>query len=734
VPASARPNVGGHSDDREVGDNATEAHRQTRSNELVPFVEVDEDAVPIALVALHCPVTSALPFLPHQVQERLRGVHPPDFCALGAANLAERGRKKRPVLGVVVEHDEAPTACPRCQTWRLRRHDLAHLREGLLGHLEQGRGMRPPDDLDVQLVQRGKTGEPARVRRHRRPGLLQGLKPHVGGKPGSEPERVKGETKLPNAAVSILLPVAHRTPPGRDRCNLSYARKGYSVVVNNPTEGVQMSRKIRPQPPGVLHSLGLFGYESVEWPILCGLVTGDPILLVGGHGTAKTTLGRRVARALGKNFWAYDASKALFEDVLGFPNPASLDGGKLEYISTPISIWGREFVLVDEISRANPAMQSKWLELIRGRQVMGMPIEGLQYVMAAMNPPSYLGAYPLDEALAGRFAIVVEVPNTDEMADEFQERIVRSVASEDAPMCSEALRGTVEEVVGQREASEQLAELLDLARAAVGDIDEPTRKRYSAYVLEVAGFCSAHQRRLDGRRLGMLWRNFMAAHALWQASHGAPPEGVTLERLFYRVLRGSMPFVATEDKEPGELLYRSAHEAGLRALLGESGRRFKLPRDPWDAAEVWIDSARELNSDQLGLAVTWFGEQLQSPSPRTRLRAGAGLVRMGSLAHHQDVSLRASDRHRLLEQIRAATSIKSEVRDDHDLHEAVDGLMSAGLFDAGQTDHVLGLRLVLAAQTDRQQDDVSWKAGPVRDLFGEALRLLAEAREDSHED
>lgn len=45
----------------------------------------------------------------------------------------------------------------------------------------------------------------------------------------------------------------------------------------------------------------------------------DP-LLIGNHGCAKTHLANSIAEALGKRFLVYDASKTMFEDVLGYPN------------------------------------------------------------------------------------------------------------------------------------------------------------------------------------------------------------------------------------------------------------------------------------------------------------------------------------------------------------------------------------------------------------------------------
>ncbi len=47
-----------------------------------------------------------------------------------------------------------------------------------------------------------------------------------------------------------------------------------------------------------------------------------------------------------KAFHAYDASKSLFEDVVGFPNPAALQKGMMEYIESDITIWNKRFILL----------------------------------------------------------------------------------------------------------------------------------------------------------------------------------------------------------------------------------------------------------------------------------------------------------------------------------------------------------------------------------------------------
>ena len=126
----------------------------------------------------------------------------------------------------------------------------------------------------------------------------------------------------------------------------------------------------------ILHHLGIFGWSGRdENLVLASLLTGDPLLLIGNHGCAKTHVANKVAQALGRSFLVYDASKAMFEDVLGYPNVEKLKHGVVEYVSSPVTIWDKELVLIDEMNRAVPELQSKWLEIIRSRKIMGFPTQ-----------------------------------------------------------------------------------------------------------------------------------------------------------------------------------------------------------------------------------------------------------------------------------------------------------------------------------------------------------------------
>ncbi len=76
----------------------------------------------------------------------------------------------------------------------------------------------------------------------------------------------------------------------------------------------------------LLEQLGIYGWKTQdENLLLASLLTGDPLLLIGNHGCAKTHVANKVAQALGRRFLVYDASKAMFDDVDRCPPSAACD-------------------------------------------------------------------------------------------------------------------------------------------------------------------------------------------------------------------------------------------------------------------------------------------------------------------------------------------------------------------------------------------------------------------------
>jgi len=265
----------------------------------------------------------------------------------------------------------------------------------------------------------------------------------------------------------------------------------------------------------ILEQLGIYGWnEKDEDLVMASLLTGDPLLLIGNHGCAKTHLANKVAEALGKRFLVYDASKAMFEDVLGYPNVEKLKQGVVEYVPSKVTVWDKELILIDELNRAIPELQSKWLEIIRSRKIMGFPTQ-VKWVWAAMNPITYSATQALDEALIGRFALFIYPPNVLQMSEQDRIKVTQHINGDDAPSLSEWLPGCNGMTVSRETTDAAGAQMRLMLCRAAGNFQH-LRDEMTTLSEFLARFADLLMREtngeisLDGRRLGFIYRNILA--------------------------------------------------------------------------------------------------------------------------------------------------------------------------------------------------------------------------------
>ncbi len=67
--------------------------------------------------------------------------------------------------------------------------------------------------------------------------------------------------------------------------------------------------------------LGLEGWADLEPVVLAALASEDPLLLIGRHGSAKSFLLERLAKALKLDYRFYNASLINYDDLVGIPVP-----------------------------------------------------------------------------------------------------------------------------------------------------------------------------------------------------------------------------------------------------------------------------------------------------------------------------------------------------------------------------------------------------------------------------
>ena len=269
----------------------------------------------------------------------------------------------------------------------------------------------------------------------------------------------------------------------------------------------------------ILEQLGIYGWnEKNENLVLASLLTGDPVLLIGNHGTAKTHSALKIAQALKRKFIVYDASKALFEDVLGYPDIKKLQQGKVSYIPSKVTLWDKEFTLIDELNRALPEMQNKWLEIIRSRKIMGYDTK-VKWVWAAMNPLSYSATQTLDEALVGRFALFIYPPEILEMNEQNRMKIAKHINGDDAPALNEWIQTSNGRTIDPKAVAtcgEQINAILRKAAVYFEDL-KLSQKGIAEFLAKYADLLARetdNDLRLDGRRLGFIYRNILANRSI----------------------------------------------------------------------------------------------------------------------------------------------------------------------------------------------------------------------------
>jgi len=163
---------------------------------------------------------------------------------------------------------------------------------------------------------------------------------------------------------------------------------------------------------------GLVGRTPLVERLLVALLTGGHVLIEGSPGLAKTRAVKRLADGLEASFARIQCTPDLMPaDLTGTPvwRP---DRGAFEFLPGPVF---HGLVLVDEINRAPPKVQSALLEAMAERQVTAA---GTTYrlpdpfmVVATQNPIEHEGTFPLPEAQLDRFLFHVRVEMPDAVAE-----------------------------------------------------------------------------------------------------------------------------------------------------------------------------------------------------------------------------------------------------------------------------------------------------------------------------
>lgn len=160
----------------------------------------------------------------------------------------------------------------------------------------------------------------------------------------------------------------------------------------------------------------LVGHHALIERLLIALLTGGHVLIEGAPGLAKTRTINQFAKLIDARFVRIQATPDLLPADLTGTEMYHQQSGEFRFIKGPLF---NNIVLMDEINRAPPKVQSALLEAMGERQITSggktRTLESPFLVAATQNPIEHEGTYPLPEAQLDRFMffINVDMPKAD---------------------------------------------------------------------------------------------------------------------------------------------------------------------------------------------------------------------------------------------------------------------------------------------------------------------------------
>lgn len=163
---------------------------------------------------------------------------------------------------------------------------------------------------------------------------------------------------------------------------------------------------------------GLIGHRDLVERLVIALLVGGHVLIEGAPGIAKTRSVRRLADGIEARLGRVQCTPDLMPSDITGVQVFRPDEGRMEFLRGPVF---NELLLVDEINRAPPKVQSALLEAMAERQVTAagetFALTKSFMVIATQNSLEHEGTYPLPEAQLDRFLMHVMLDLPDEEAE-----------------------------------------------------------------------------------------------------------------------------------------------------------------------------------------------------------------------------------------------------------------------------------------------------------------------------
>lgn len=345
----------------------------------------------------------------------------------------------------------------------------------------------------------------------------------------------------------------------------------------------------------ITEPLGLFGWSHLEPVILAALASESPMLLIGKHGSAKSFLLERLAESLGLAFRCYNASLINYDDLVGIPVPVN-GNTSLSYISNPNSIWDAEVVFIDELNRTKPELQNKLFPIIYDKRVQGTNLTKLKYRWAAMNPPSkdddeedelsYLGAMPLDPALADRFPFIIEVPTWEELNDADKKNML------------------FDNHLGRHEFPVDIHELIERTKQCYESRLKTSEESVAKYVITLMELLKNSFGYFSARRATMLENSLLYLYAASKVLNEHFGSETSFHNVAYLHIQNTLPNLANEAIDKILLMNICQQALKLADLDDSIEKDILLISDPVERLKVLIKNKRMVGTDIINDTIT----------------------------------------------------------------------------------------------------------------------------------
>jgi len=199
-------------------------------------------------------------------------------------------------------------------------------------------------------------------------------------------------------------------------------------------------------------SAGLIGHKDMVERLLIALLVGGHVLIEGPPGVAKTRTVKLLAAHLPGSHGRIQCTPDLLPADLTGTQVFHPETGSFDFLPGPLF---HALVLVDEINRAPPKVQSALLEAMAERQVttsgVTRPLPEPFMVVATQNPIEHEGTFPLPEAQMDRFLLhlAIDLPEAEQeraILDLVEAEEIAAATSPAPQMSAEELRTAQAEV------------------------------------------------------------------------------------------------------------------------------------------------------------------------------------------------------------------------------------------------------------------------------------------------